>query len=469
MIVSLCVFVLIFLVSISLYGLFNFKAVQAFKISKDLEVLKISLDKIILELRNDPEKENDINGLIVKLRNSEYFTKSVFAVIDKNNTIYVYNNNSNNNVQSILKEYNFIKNSLNIPDRECVEYKSNLRNYKYVLCCKPTASDTVLLVFLPNELFSGYNFPTAKFILFSTFVIICITLSVYINFKKTIYNPIVKIEKAIHGIVEGEMDLKIEVDKKSELYPISKSLNIMVKKVKDLISREYNEKILRKQAELNALQSQINPHFLYNTLESIRGQALEEGVDNIANMSKALSNIFRYSISRKGHMVSLGEELKNVDNYLTIQQYRFNNKFNIKKIIEKDDHNDIMMYKMPKLTIQPIVENAIYHGLETKSGKGDIIIKAYTTEKRLIISVEDNGVGMDEDKVNSLNKSFINGVGEHDIQYENKTTGIGLFNVNERIRLYFGEKYGLRVYSTLGVGTTVEVVIPLVTENDEEL
>jgi signal transduction histidine kinase len=464
MIISLCGFVFVFLAAISVYGLLNFKAVQAFKIDKDLEISKLSLDKIILGMENGAEKEKNLNALVKKLKNSEHFSRSILIIMDKSSAIYADNNILN--FQSISKEYASIESSLNLIANNSVVYRSGLHNkYEHVVCAKLPIADLILLAFMPDDLYSKYNFPAAKFILFSTLVVIFALFTVYINFKKTIYNPIVKIEKAIHGIVDGEVDLKIEVNKKSELYPISESLNIMVTKVKDLIGREYNEKILRKQAELNALQSQINPHFLYNTLESIRGQALEEGVNNIANMSKALSNLFRYSISRKSNMVSLGEELKNVDNYLIIQQYRFSNKFNIKKIIEKEEHNDIMMYRMPKLTIQPIVENAIYHGLETKSGKGDITIKIHTTQKRLIISVEDNGVGMEEDKVNSLNRSFISGLGEQDIQYETKTTGIGLFNVNERIRLYFGERYGIRIYSTLGVGTTVEVVIPLITED----
>lgn len=228
---------------------------------------------------------------------------------------------------------------------------------------------------------------------------------------------------------------------------------------KDTLDKKYSETILKKQAEINYLQSQINPHFLYNTLESIRGQAMVEGVDQIAEMTEALANFFRYSISRKGNMVTMEEEIKIVDNYLIIQQYRFNNKFNVTKIL--GEATEVLEYYLPKLTIQPIVENAIYHGLETKIGKGNITIRVTITGERMIIHIVDDGIGMPQDKLDVLNMSLNSGEDSNE-RINSKMTGIALINVNRRIKLNFGEKYGITVFSTLGFGTDVEIVLPLI-------
>lgn len=292
------------------------------------------------------------------------------------------------------------------------------------------------------------------------FVIVCLILSR--QFMKNIYIPIVNIEKAIYAIAHGDMDINIDTEKIDRLYALSGSLNSVINLLRDLTNREYNAKLLKKQAELNALQSQINPHFLYNTLESIRSQALSEGVPIIASMTKALSNLFRYSISHSNSIVTLREELMNVDNYLTIQQFRFNDKFTVIKQFDEDAQS-LLNCKIPKLTIQPIVENAVFHGLETKPGNGTIIISAISTRKRLVIKIEDDGIGISEQKLleltAELNKS------SHDIiDADNKKGGsIALQNVNDRIKLYFGSEYGMRVYSTLNLGTSVELVLPLIT------
>ena len=149
------------------------------------------------------------------------------------------------------------------------------------------------------------------------------------------------------------------------------NLNSLIIRLKQLIDSEYTAGIMKNKPG-DALQSQINPHFLYNTLESIRGQAIVQGVSGIEKMVKAMADIFRYSITNKNAMVTLEEEIKNIDNYLNIQQFRFNNKF----IVIKELEEDTLSCLIPKLTLQPLVENTIIHGLETKPGKGTIKISS---------------------------------------------------------------------------------------------
>lgn len=222
--------------------------------------------------------------------------------------------------------------------------------------------------------------------------------------------------------------------------------------------REYSLAMLKKQAEVKALQNQINPHFLYNTLDCIRGMAIEQGADNIEEMTRALSGMFRYSISRKGKTKALmEEELANVNNYLRIQQYRFRNKINITETIDPAAKKCCV----PKLLIQPIVENAVFYGLEPKTGERNLNIEAYCTGKKLIVKVEDNGVGMSFDKLRTINDAMCSGVSMGD---NGRGTQLGIVNVNERLRLLYGEEFGLRIFSCPKVGTTIEMVLPIIIE-----
>lgn len=294
-------------------------------------------------------------------------------------------------------------------------------------------------------------------------------LAIYFIFNQTILKPIFLNIDAIQGILQGEFEKPININPKNRFHSIAMTINKMILKIREISDREHNMSMQKKQAELIALQSQINPHFLYNTLESIRGQAIKEKAPNVANMTKALSNLFRYSISNKDSLVPLREELKNIDNYLTIQQYRFKNKFNVNKEYGENE-KEIMEYIIPKLTIQPIIENAIHHGLETKVGRGNITIKIVTTQKRLIINVIDDGKGIEPEKLEELNFKLL---GKVDIAGYKKSgnssygSGIALVNANERIKLFFGNEYGIRVYSAEGIGTDIEILLPLVNNTQD--
>lgn len=230
------------------------------------------------------------------------------------------------------------------------------------------------------------------------------------------------------------------------------------------LHREHSMQIMDKQVQIGVLQSQINPHFLYNTMESIRGQALADGSPEIARMAEALSSFFRYSIDQKGNIVTLQDELTNIRNYMFIQQYRFQDKFGLKVQVDEDD-GDIYEYLLPKLTIQPIVENAIYHGLEMKSGPGRVSVIVNATPKRLLIHISDDGIGMSADVLADLNDRLHLLRPDAGAAKDQQSTGLALINVNRRIKLIFGNEYGIYVYSTLNKGTDVEIVLPLIKEH----
>ena len=226
-----------------------------------------------------------------------------------------------------------------------------------------------------------------------------------------------------------------------------------------------NDELFDKEAQLAALQSQINPHFLYNTLESIRGQALVDDNIEIAKMMEVLSSFFRYSISRSGKLVTLREELANIQNYMMIQRYRFSNRFSLDIFIDEEDEK-ALDYFIPKLIIQPMVENAIFHGLEEHMDGGKVIIEVIVTENNLILTVSDNGKGIKPEILAELNRK-IQSSNQSSESNENKqrNTGIGLPNIHKRIQLLWGKEYGVSVFSTLNQGTDVEITIPI---NDQK-
>lgn len=236
----------------------------------------------------------------------------------------------------------------------------------------------------------------------------------------------------------------------------SQVLRLMQGCEKSKTEQQYTSDILYKQAELDALQSQINPHFLYNTLDSIRGQALAEGAEDIADMAEALSTFFRYSISNRNNVVTLDEELENVQNYFMIQQFRFNKRFCLQ--IPPFPRELGESCSLPKLTLQPILENAILHGVEGKIGPGTITIRVVSTDNRTVITISDDGTGMSEETLQRLQERLSSNIPVP--LTRTKGGGIALPNANRRIKLLFGEEYGIRVMSTLGLGTDVEIVLP---------
>lgn len=223
--------------------------------------------------------------------------------------------------------------------------------------------------------------------------------------------------------------------------------------------RQDRVQLLQKQAELDALQSQINPHFLYNTLDTIRGQALEEGCEIAPDMIEALSTLLRYTISHRSDMVALRQELRSVDNYMKIQQFRFSNRFSYETVSD-ENINDLLSLKIPKLTLQPLIENAIFHGIESLPSGGRIWVELFTTQSRLVIEVRDNGVGMDEEQLQRLREKLASSSITPLEKASPRGSGLAITNVNARIQLAFGEKYGVQVYSTKGIGTQFQVSLP---------
>lgn len=213
----------------------------------------------------------------------------------------------------------------------------------------------------------------------------------------------------------------------------------------------------KRQEQFNALQSQINPHFLYNALDTIRGMAIEQDAGEISDIVGALATMFKYSMDYSSSIVTINDEISHVRQYIKIQQLRFPGKFQFTQRFDCDPE-ELYRVRIPKFTLQPLVENAISHGLRNLSQGGCITIRYVLSSPRFTIVVSDNGVGIADDTVLALNQAFRTALSE--TQQERDSQSIALFNIDLRIKLYFSEDYGLHIASTPGLGTDVTITLP---------
>jgi len=332
---------------------------------------------------------------------------------------------------------------------------NKLRYLSYRIAWISIIMFAIMLVFLLMLTIIAIQESRLLFFVLSGYIALSIVAYAY---YKWIYVPYKQSSKVLHLFVTG-YTIRDLFDQR---VPISPEIEEITKKVQEIMDTGELISATKKQSHFLALQNQINPHFLYNTLEGIRGETLNAGLENVAKMTEALATFFRYTISNVENLVTLEDELMNVNNYYIIQRYRFNERLNLSVEYDTLNEMEIMMYKIPKLSLQPIVENSIYHGIERIIGKGNLRIKIETTTKRLIITISDNGIGMTEERLKEINDKL----SRTSLDYINPDTkthgGIAIVNVNNRIKLLFGEEYGICVYSTMHVGTDVEITLPLI-------
>ena len=296
---------------------------------------------------------------------------------------------------------------------------------------------------------------TRLFIVFVILLIIFIVILInsYISFRVT--NPIRELEKSVKELEEGNLDADIYMGGSYEVQHLGKSVQDMKFRMKGLMQDIVSEHEEKRKSEFDSLQAQINPHFLYNTLDIIVWQIENEKQSEAVHTVTALARFFRLSLGKGKNIVTVRDEIDHVKNYLMIQHMRFKNKFDY----EFDIAEDVLELPSLKLMLQPLVENAIYHGMEFMDGDGMIMVKAWRKEDELYLSVADNGLGMTEDKVEMiLTGKSTSGNG--------RGSGIGVKNVNERIKLYFGEAYGLTIDSEPDEGTTVIIHLPAKDEKE---
>lgn len=287
---------------------------------------------------------------------------------------------------------------------------------------------------------------------FLAVVILCVIIvSVFLSAR--IARPIRKLERTLQQVGEGDLNTRIDVSGAYEVEQLSKRFNLMLQRIRQLMDQIIYEQETKRKGELEVLQSQINPHFLYNTLNSVIRLAERGKTEEVVTMIQSLSKFFRISLSKGNNMITVQEELDHIRHYLVIQSFRFKNKFRY-EIIAQDE---VLQCQTIKLILQPIVENALYHGIEMMPDEGFISIHAELKDNLVIIRISDNGLGMSKETM----KVILTGGSK-----SMSGSGVGVRNVNERIELYYGREYGLSFESEIEEGTTVTLIFPALAKGE---
>ncbi|WP_165452757.1 sensor histidine kinase [Paenibacillus thalictri] len=393
-----------------------------------------------------------------KLVNRTELTKnSLFLILDSNNRVIVSNKG--------LKAGDIYENvfwqegvSRSAKDEIVYEGKKSLVQYKKI----ESTGWKVISVLPISELTSDMK-PIVSLGIWLGVIMIILLTAIGSLFMYNTTRPIMLIVRFLSRVGERNLNYRLKIPSTNEVGIIATHINQMLDNVEEMTrnivenqSSLYEAELSKKQAKLSALQSQINPHFLYNTLNCLSSIGLAYDISEVVSISSAMSRIFRYSIKGKD-MVSIKDEMSCIKDYLLIMDIRYKGKFEIEIQMEES----FLEMKTLKMILQPIVENAIYHGLEMKNGKGHLSIHGFESEHGYLqIDIEDNGVGMTDKQLSELHKGIRDD--ENMELFGTDKQSIGLANINKRLKLQFGSPYGLDVVSEAGIGTKVTVRLPVI-------
>ena len=282
-----------------------------------------------------------------------------------------------------------------------------------------------------------------------TAIVLVIVALLFSRFMaRSITLPIQKLRDSMKKVQEGDFSVSdVVVDSRNEIGSLTKSFDVMTHRIQELMEQNVHEQEEKRKSELKALQSQINPHFLYNTLDSIIWMAEGKKNEEVVLMTASLARLLRQSISNEDEVVPIANEVEYARGYLTIQKMRYKDKLEFRIDVDPS----ILYIPLIKLVLQPIIENAIYHGLKYKESKGLLIVKGFMKDGNAVLQVIDDGVGMDEETLSHI-------YDKHKVNYH--SNGVGVYNVQKRLKLYYGDDYGITYESEKGKGTTATITIP---------
>ncbi|SKC66191.1 sensor histidine kinase [Maledivibacter halophilus] len=412
----------------------KYNVIYFIKVIKPL-ISKETIGKLILSINEDELN----NKFITSLEEKKY----IALIIDKNKNIIYHTDR--NKIGSQFRVNKSFYNAVNSNK----EFKYNNEIYFIGSQDIDDLGLTSIIMVPKNEITSIGIITKYTFIILAT---ILLALSISFYAAATITKPFNDLIEHIKKVKNKNFKSKMPKYRYTELNQVSLTFNNMLDEIENLFNEVYKKQLLLKESELKALQAQINPHFIFNVLETISWEAKMSGNENITVMVHSLGELLRSNFTFSNQeKIKIKEELKYVNFYLDLQNIRFGDKIHIHIYIENDD---LLSLFIPKLSLQTIVENAVVHGLENKIGNGDLNIKIYSKEDSVYLMVTDNGIGFD---TKELNKHLINNSDNN----ENGRKHIGLTNINQRIKLFYGEVYGITVESKINKGTTATIKIPI--------
>ncbi len=361
-------------------------------------------------------------------------------------------NNQNNLVAGDMGLVGISKEFIGEYEKKIGIHLVNIQNKKKQVCITPLEKvDWTLVSISDDERFNKeiIKLQRITIILFAGVLGLITGLSIII--ARGLSRPIRKLAESMEEFSKGDFTVQADVRYHDEIGSLSQSFNKMVLDMEQLVHNVYEEKNLKQQAQIQALQMQINPHFLYNTLDTINWLAVIHEVDDVATVSRSLGYLMRFSLKEE-KLISCEEELDAVENYLCIQKYRHGEGLSI----EFDVQEEVLYEKIPKHIVLPMIENAIEHGFSDKRDTKNIKVVGKIDGDLIVIKIIDSGVGMTEETLERLK----NNTGNNKVKEDNHHMSIGINNVIKRIKLYYGDTYGLSIQSKYGEGTCIEIVIP---------
>ncbi|WP_410891282.1 sensor histidine kinase [Neobacillus sp. 204] len=406
----------------------------------------------IVKAIKDP-KTNEVTGVILIDLKLDFIQRVIQSIrLGKSGFIFILNKEGNvvySPVNSIV--YRINPAWLSEKNIHTLEKVINHNKYQIIYNTYPTIQWKVVGVFSLDE-----TTEVVSRVEFYTYIIGVITLLLASIaswfFTSSIINPVNKLKELMKNVEEGRFDLPFYSKYNDEIGQLGKSYNRMIQEISRLIQVVYTEQKNKREAELKILQAQIKPHFLYNTLDTIQWMAYEYKANRIVEMVSALTTLFRIGLNKGNEFITIKEEIQHVESYLIIQMTRYQSKLEYEIIVDKEVNN----YQIIKLLLQPLVENAIYHGIRNKRGKGKILIQVEQETNSLLLTVKDIGIGMTEERVKELNEVL-----HSKNSIENIPHGYGLFNVNDRIKLVYGADFGLTIESKYKEWTMVKINLPI--------
>lgn len=422
---------------------------NAYDLDARLEKMMISASLLIRD-----NKGTDIGILCVNLKNEIINDITTKINIGKtgfllmcDNSGYIINHRNKDFISRNLGDEAYIRRML---ENETGYFESNLDNNNYLITYfTSNYTKWKFATAVPEREITKNIYGKAQISII--LCLICVILAVVFSFfiSKNLYTPIKTLKLAMKKAAEGDFNSRIEDMRKDEFSVLNKSFNSMVENIDNIIRELYETRLLKKEAELKALQAQINPHFLYNTLDSMYWMSKLNKTQELSTMITSLSKYLKINLSKGRDIISVEEVIEEINCYFNIQKFRFGDKFDTVIDVEQD----LYQYSIIKFLMQPLVENAIFHGIERKKGKGLIRVVGRKEGEYAVFQIMDDGVGINAERLEFVRESIEKGLEDRNF---------ALINVSKRIKTTYGDNYRLEIESEEGKGTAIKIVIPLI-------
>ncbi len=433
-------------------GIFHFLESDYNLFSGSLEQ-KIIFSRVIKDNNTLQDASIVVLGIKETLLRNNYMTLndhySELYIIDNNGTVV-----TGSNSQWVGNNFTEIPPFLTLDYNNIDDVPKNVNTDKWIMSTgySPLTDWNFVVIQPKQEVLKEVNR-----IGFMTILLMAVCILVMVSFTwmaaSKLTKPLETLSQSMNKLEKGDFTQEVRFEGFDEIGNLGHRYDQMVKRIKELIDDVYSLKLKQREAEIKSLQAQINPHFLYNTLNTICWTAQRQGSEEIADMTYALSQVFRISLNDGKNLIEIEKEVELVKNYLYLQEIRFKPRLEYEISLDKKSEKVLI----PKLLIQPFVENAVIHGIEPSEGSGFIHISTSTKEEYIVISITDNGVGIKEDKLQLLKEEFTEKMEES----TNSRLGYAIVNIKERLQLIYGGKAKLYFHSVIDYGTLVEIYIPL--------